>query len=76
MREFVPAWKRARIAEQEARRNAPPVAAHVLGAIVNALGELPTETQKMHYLALLVEDGKLTPAQADYVAKCAAGVLL
>ncbi len=66
MREFVPAWKRARIAEQEARRNAPPVAAHVLGAIVNALGELKPE-QKPAYLALLVEQGKLTPAQADYV---------
>jgi hypothetical protein len=73
MREHIPAWTRRKIDEREARKNAPPVAAHVLGAVVNALGELKPE-QHAGYLALLVADGKLTQAQADYVARVAGEV--
>ncbi len=68
MREHIPAWKRRKIDEREAKKHAPPVAGHVLGAIVNALGEIKPE-QHARYLALLVEQGKLTQAQADYVAQ-------
>ncbi len=76
VREHIPAWKRRKIDEREAKKTAPPVAAHVLGAIVNALGEYPNDRDKERYLDLLVADGKLTQVQRDYVAKCAAGLLL
>lgn len=56
--------------ERERAEKAPPVPAHVLGAIIHALGELKPE-QKPAYLALLVEQGRLTQAQADYVARVA-----
>ncbi len=60
--------------ERERAEKAPPVPAHVLGAIINALGELRPE-QKPAYLALLVEKGRLTQAQADYVAGMKASAL-
>lgn len=76
MTRFIPAWQRRKMAEEEARRKAPPLNAHALSAIIAALGELPTETQRVHYLALLVEDGKLTEPQAAYVLRVSQGALL
>ncbi len=75
MREFVPAWKRRKIDEQEARRNAPPVAAHVLANVINTLGRLQPH-QKQMYFDELLRNEILTEEQLDYVKRVAAGVLL
>jgi hypothetical protein len=70
MTRFIPAWHRRKMAEEAARRKAPPVAAHILGAIINALGELQ-QHQKQPYLDMMVQQGKLTPEQSAYVARVA-----
>ena len=67
---FIPAWQRKKMAEEAARRKAPPVSGHILGAIINALGELQPD-QKPRYLTLMVEQGKLTDVQRAYVERVA-----
>ena len=75
MTRFIPAWQRRKMAEEEARRKAPPLNAHALGAIIAALGDLETGRQAA-YLDLLVSEGKLTPVQRDYVLRVSQGALL
>ena len=57
----------------KAAKTAPPLNAHMTSIVINALGELKPE-QHAAYLALMVEQGRLTQAQADYVARVQARV--
>lgn len=75
MTRFIPAWQRRKMAEEEARRKAPPLNAHALSAIIAALGEIEPG-QHGAYLDLLVEQGRLTPVQRAYVLRVSQGALL
>lgn len=69
MTRFVPAWQRKRIAEEEARRNAKPVAAHMLSILAAKLGDMATDAERRAYLQQCVDKGVLTAEGRDYAAK-------
>lgn len=60
------------MAEEEARRKAPPVAGHTLAAIISVLGDFQTEDEKRRYLGAMLDSGKLTEVQHAYVIRVAA----
>ena len=64
----VPAWQRKRIAEDEARRNAKPVAAHLLSILAAKLGDMATDVERRAYLQQCVDKGILTAEGRDYAA--------
>lgn len=67
----VPAWKRHKIAEAEAKRNAPPVAGQTLAALVSKLGDMATDADKRGYLRDCITKGMIDQNGAAYVARVA-----